>query len=1047
MQNKGAISIFAILLSLACIFYLSFSWITRRIENEARTFAWSVANTPANIELAKKHAAGDSVAEKLFLDSIRQKAEYRYLDSVRKLKVNVFPYKYIFTYEDCKEHEINLGLDLKGGMNVTLEVSVADIIRNMSARPDDKNLNIALAKARALETKEKRHLAEIFADELKKIDPGVSLASYFRSSEMGDKITFETPDEKIIDFIKERVDEAIATSEKTLRARIDKFGVTQPNIQPLEASGRILIELPGVTDKERVRKLLVQGANLEFWETYTLEELAEKIQAADKRLSEILAVNKTNPDTIASADTLTTMDTTVQTRTDTAKANDTASVLSLLSSADTTKKSSSLSIEDTSAASKFKREHPLFTLLFQTDNTGKLILESTGPVVGFAAYKDTAKIMEYLSMDKIKRLFPDNLKFAWTLKSPYPINEDVGVVGLVALKATGRNKKPALYGDIITDASKEYDQRGGGVPHISMTMNDEAAQTWANITAENAPVGDKPGRSIAIVLDGVVYSYPTVQGKIPGGRSQITGNFTDREANDLVNILKAGKMPAKARIVEETIVGPTLGKESIAAGFQSFIIALIIIFIFMMVYYGKGGLVADIMLLLNTFFIVGVLASLGAVLTLPGIAGIVLVIGLSVDANVLIYERIREELRAGKGLQLSISDGYKHALSSILDSNITTLLLGIILYSYGSGPVQGFATTLIIGILCSLFCAIFISRLVIEWMLARKMDISFSIPATANAFRNVNIDFVKRRRNYYIFSGIIIITGIVFFIKNGGFTMGVDFKGGRSYIVRFEEPVKTESVTNALKKTFGTESGEQVKTYGNENQVRITTAYMIDDTSSNAEQIVEEKLKAALALLQNKSEIIQSQKVGSTVSRDLRNNSIWTVFFSCVLMFIYILVRFKGWQYGLGATVALFHDVLVIFSCYTIFDGILPFTLEINQDFIAAILTVMGYSMTDTVVVFDRIREYLSVKGKAALEPGEEKNKIINYALNSTLSRTMITSLTTFFVLLVIFFFGGDAIRSFAFALLIGVIIGTYSSLCIATPIVVDFDKKKKTVV
>ncbi|MFI5164290.1 MAG: protein translocase subunit SecDF [Bacteroidia bacterium] len=1043
MQNKGAIRIFAILLGLACLFYLSFSWITRKIEGEARESADKIISKTEIIDLAKKHASGNAEIEKAFLDSARAKAEYIFLDSVRKLPVDFPLYRSVFTYEDCKEHEINLGLDLKGGMNVTLEVSVPDIIRNMSSKPDDKKLNLALGVARVREQKEKKPFAEIFAEELRAADPGASLASYFRTIEMKGKIDFNTKDDEVIKLIKARVDEAIATSEKTLRARIDKFGVTQPNIQKLEASGRIMIELPGVKDKERVRKLLQGTANLEFWETYDNEEAIVKLVDADKRLAEVLALPD-GKDTALVSDSTKKDSTNITAKADASKIkvkNDSAkkdtSVLSKLGldKKDTSKKAiSQKAKQDTSALAKAKREHPLFFLLQPfLDQKGKAV---PGPVVGRALIKDTARIMSYLSNEKIKRVLPDNIKFAWTYK---PVKGADAVTQLIALKVTRRDKKAALYGDIMTDARKEYDQRQQGRPHISMTMTDEAGQTWAALT------GDNVGKSVAVVLDGYVYSYPTVQGKITGGISQITGDFTSSEADDLVNILKAGKMPAPARIVSETIVGPTLGAESISAGFKSFIIALLLVFVFMIFYYSKAGIIADIVLLLNTFFIIGVLASLGAVLTLPGIAGLVLVIGISVDANVLIYERIREELRGGKGLQLALADGYKHAMSSILDSNITTLLLGIILYSYGSGPVQGFATTLIIGILCSLFSAIFISRIVFETLLDRKMDISFSIPLTQNLFKNINIDFVKGRKFYYMFSSAIILTGVIFFFKHGGFTMGVDFKGGRSYYVRFEKPVQTEAVGDALRTNFGTRP--EVKTFGTEgNEVRITSSYMIDDTSQTADQQVEQKLNAGLSALNNKSTILQSQKVGGTISRDLRNNAVWTILFSCALMFLYILIRFKGWQYGLGATVALFHDVLVVLSCYTIFDGLVPFTLEINQDFIAAILTVMGYSMTDTVVVFDRIREYLSEKGKVTLIPGEEKNRIINYALNSTLSRTMITSLITFFVLVAIFFFGGEVIRSFAFALLIGIIIGTYSSICIATPIVIDFDRRKKEI-
>lgn len=1036
MQNKGAISFFAILLALACLFYLSFSWITRSVESTARATAEQIASKPEITELAKKRANGNAEIEKAFLDSVRLKAERTFLDSVRKLPVDFPLYSYVFTYEDCKDHEINLGLDLKGGMNVTLEVSVADIIRNMSAKPDDAKLNLAIGKARVREHKEKKHLAELFAEELRSIDPGASLASYFRTIELKGKIDFNTPDETVIALIKERVDEAIATSEKTLRARIDKFGVTQPNIQKLETSGRILIELPGVNDPERVRKLLQGTANLEFWETYENEEAIGKLVEADKRLAEILGF-VIKKDTAAAADSLKAVakadSLKAVAKTDTSK-NDTASALSQLGLNDTAKSAAALKAqEDTSAMAKAKREHPLFFLLQPfIDQQGKAV---PGPIVGRALIKDTAQIMNYLNNEKVKRVLPDNIKFAWTYK---PVKGAESVTQLIALKVTRRDKKAAMYGDIMTDARKEYDQRQQGRPNISMTMTDEAGQTWAALT------GDNIGKSIAIVLDGYVYSFPTVQGKISGGTSQITGDFTGQEADDMVNILKAGKMPAPARIVEETVVGPTLGRESAEAGFLSFGIALLVVFIFMAFYYGKAGIVADIALIINMFFIVGVLASLGAVLTLPGIAGIVLTIGLSVDANILIFERVREELARGKGITLAIQDGFRHAMSSIMDANITLLLLGLILYMYGSGPVQGFATTLIIGILCSLFCAILISRIIFDGMLNRKKDISFSIPLTQNAFKNINIDFVKRRKLYYLLSTAVIALGVFFYVKHDGFKLGVDFKGGRSYYVNFEDPILTENVRDVLRGSFDNHPIE-VKTFGTEgDRVRITTSYMIDDTSSNAQAIVDEKLHSGLAGLNNTYVIESQTKVGETISRDLRNNAVWTILFSCLMMFIYILVRFKGWQYGLGATIALFHDVAVVLSCYTIFDGILPFTLEINQDFIAGILTVMGYTMTESVIVFDRIREYLNDRGQKDLQPGEEKNRIINYALNSTLSRTINTSLTIFFVLIVIFIFGGEVIRGFIFALLIGRIIGTYSSLCISTPIVIDFDRTKK---
>jgi SecD/SecF fusion protein len=607
---------------------------------------------------------------------------------------------------------------------------------------------------------------------------------------------------------------------------------------------------------------------------------------------------------------------------------------------------------------------------------------------------------------------------------------------LFAIKQTDSKGKAALSGDIITDARKDYDQRSGGMPLISMSMNTEAAAKWKRITGANR------GRCVAVVMDNMVYSAPRVNGEIAGGQSQITGNFTDAEADALAAILSAGKLPAPARIVEENVVGASLGQEAIDSGMMSFVIALVVILLFMAAYYNKAGIVANVALVANMFFIMGILTSMGAVLTLPGIAGIVLTIGLAVDANILIFERVREELALGKSAAQSIKEGFKHAMSSIIDSNVTLLLLGIILYVFGSGPVQGFATTLCIGILASLFSAILITRVIFEWMLERKMTIPFDNNFTRNAFKSLHFDFVGRRKFYYAFSSVIIITGFIFFFKNHGLNLGVDFKGGRTYTVRFDKDVSTEEIKRSLAKEFG--EAPTVKTIGSgSSQVKITTTYRVADNDVNVDKDVEKQLLAGLAKFGAKEDnIVQSQKVGPTIATDVVYGAYGAILFSCLMMFIYIVIRFRKWQYGLGSVVALFHDVLVVLSFYTIFDGILPFSLEIGQDFIAAILTVMGYTMTETVVVFDRIREKLTESGKADVF-GEERNKLINYALNSTLSRTILTSLTVFFVLLVIFIFGGESIRGFIFALLIGRVIGTYSSLCISTPIVVDFDKKK----
>jgi SecD/SecF fusion protein len=664
-----------------------------------------------------------------------------------------------------------------------------------------------------------------------------------------------------------------------------------------------------------------------------------------------------------------------------------------------------------------------------TDEKGNPKAFAEGATIGFSTSKaDTALVNKYLAIAKSKNVFPSKLKFMWGAKEVEQKNADGKIVGtyfeLFAIKQTDSKGKAALSGDIITDARKDYDQSQGGVPLISMSMNSEAAQRWATITGANK------GKCVAVVMDNMVYSAPRVNDQITGGQSRITGNFTDSEADALSAILSAGKLPAPARIVEENFVGPSLGQEAIDSGLLSFVIALIVILVFMAAYYNKSGLVANIALIANMFFIMGILTSLGAVLTLPGIAGIVLTIGLAVDANILIFERIREELALGKSTSQSIKEGFKHAMSSIIDSNVTLAILAVILYVFGSGPVQGFATTLF-------------TRVIFEWMLERKMEIPFDNSVTRSAFKNISFDFVGRRKIYYAISTVVIILGIVFYFKEGGLNLGVDFKGGRTYQVRFEKDMNTDDIKKALSPVFEGAPAE-VKTIGGSNQAKITTTYRVSDNNPNSDKEVEALLNKGLTTLNTAYEIIQTQKVGPTIATDIVYGAYGAVLFSCLMMFLYIVVRFRKWQYGLGSVVALFHDVLIVLSCYTIIHGLFPklLNLEIGQDFIAAILTVMGYTMTETVVVFDRIREKLSESGKVDVY-GEERNKLINFALNSTLSRTILTSLTVFFVLLVIFIFGGEGIRGFIFALLIGRVIGTYSSLCISTPIVVDFDKKK----
>ncbi len=1047
MQNKGAIKIFALLLGIACIFYLSFTWVTRGVEGDATEYAQNLMNSPKVIETAK--------AKGLNVDSLRTSYEDRFLDSMKK--VEVYPLLG-YTYEDCKKQEINLGLDLRGGMNVTLEVSVLDIIKNLSNNSLDIPFNNALKETQKnLGVNNNDDFVTLFEKEYKKAAPSGKLAPLFQSIENKSKISYNSSNEEVIKFIRERVNEAVANAEKTFRSRIDRFGVTQPNIQKLESTGRILVELPGVKDKARVRELLQGTANLEFWETYENGEVAPMLDKANTIIAQYLnattEIAKTDSLAPKAIDTLAVANATPA-ATPSAVANSTPEVK------DTTKKdsaslakapvTSSVNAQDT-AIKGFMKRVPLFSV-FQNafglvplkgrvtlDEKGNPKTYAEGPVVGFATTKaDTAKVNALLKIAIERNAFPSKLRFMWGNKEVETKNEEGTVVGgyyeLFAVKTSDSKGKPALSGDIITDARKDYNQQSGGSPFISMNMNNEASTKWARITGANV------GKSIAVVMDNMVYSAPRVNGEITGGSSQISGNFTDSEADGLAAILSAGKLPAPAHIVEESVVGPTLGKEAIDSGLMSFVIALLVILVFMYVYYNKSGLVANIALIANMFFIMGILTSLHAVLTLPGIAGIVLTIGLAVDANILIFERVREELALGKSTNQAIKEGFKHAMSSIIDSNVTLAILAVILYVFGSGPVQGFATTLFIGICTSLFSAILITRVIFEWMLDRKMEIPFDTTATRNAFKKLHFDFVGKRKIYYIISTLVIVAGVFFFFKNHGLNLGVDFKGGRTYKVRFDNAVNTDDVKKCLAVPF--ESAPEVKTLGSATQVKITTTFKVNDKTSNADSIADAQLNKGLLTLGNKYEVMSSQKVGATIATDVVYGAYGAVLFSCLMMFIYIVVRFRKWQYGLGSVVALFHDVLIVLSFYTIFDGVLPFSLEIGQDFIAAILTVMGYTMTETVVVFDRIRERLSESGKADVF-GEERNKLINYALNSTLSRTILTSLTVFFVLLVIFIFGGESIRGFIFALLIGRIIGTYSSLCISTPIVVDFDKKQ----
>jgi len=992
MQNRNFIKIVAIVFAIVCLYQLSFTWVANGVEDDAVAYAADFNENEREIK------------EKFYLDSISSEEVY---DIVLTS----------YTYAECQQREINLGLDLKGGMNVTLEVMVIDVVKALSNQNKDETFNLAIKNTLKAQENSQDDFVTIFGREYEKIAPAANtgLSALFSTPDLRDKVQFSSTNLEVIEVLKIEVEDAISRSFNILRSRIDRFGVTQPNIQRLETAGRILVELPGIKDPERARKLLQSTAQLEFWETYEYSELFQGLESANVFLRETVESVNIEVDSV-DVDIIEALEEESKDLTADLLAEIEADTLAT----DTT--ANSLSFEE------FANENPLYALLYpNVDQQNQL---NSGPVVGFCAVKDTAALNVYLKDDAIRKFFPVDVKFAYTVK---PYDPDGKFVQLVALKSD-RNGKSAMEGDVVTDAVQVFGQFASSA-EVSMEMNAEGAKQWKRLTAENIK------KSVAIVLDGYVYSYPTVQAEIAGGRSSITGNFTVNEAKDLANILKSGKLPAPARIIEEAIVGPSLGEEAISSGLTSFIFALLLVLVYMIFYYNGAGMASNIALLANIFFIFGVLSSLGAVLTLPGIAGIILTIGMSVDANVLIYERIREELSNGKGLRLAIEDGYNNAYSSIIDANVTTLLTGIILYTFGTGPIKGFATTLIIGILTSLFAAIFITRLVISYRLNRGKAISFSTKLTKGAFKNINIDFIGNRKRFYILSSIIVLLGIGSLVTKG-LNYGVDFVGGRTYVVRFDDTVNNEDLRSELTDVFVDSDGlnytPQVKTFGDDNQVKITTSFMIESNEIATDLIVESKLSEGLSTTGLQYEIMSSQKVGPTIADDIKDAAVWSVLFSLLVIFLYILIRFRKWQFSLGAVVAVFHDVLIVLSIFSIFYGFLPFSLEIDQAFIAAILTIIGYSLNDTVVVFDRVREYMNDNKKKGV------HELINGALNSTLSRTINTSLTTFCVLLIIFIFGGEVIRGFMFALMVGVIVGTYSSLFVASPIMMDTMKKKE---
>ena len=994
MQIKGAIRFLAIMLAVICIYYLSFTWITTGIYKDA-----------------EQYAQGDPVKE------------YEYLDSISSEEVYNLGFRK-YTFRECQEREINLGLDLKGGMNVILEISVEDIIKAMANNSKDTTFQRAISLAREYSKESREDFVTLFGRAFNEIDPNAKLAAIFNTIELKDKIDFNSTNDDVLKVIREESKDAIDNSFNILRSRIDRFGVVQPNIQRLEGStGRIMVELPGVKDQERVRDLLQGTANLEFWETYNNTQVYGYLLQANEV---IYGIEKAQKELEKSEEAVVEVEETVTE--EPTEETEELSLLDQLESDTITQDSEDLT------QNQIAERYPLFSVLRPSINpqSGQPM---EGSVVGMAHFSDTSDVNKYMKMDQVSSVFPRDMEFKWHVKA-YKYDESESYYELHAIKVTGRDGKAPLDGDVVTDARSEFDQSGGA--EVSMAMNADGAKIWARLTKNNI------GNSIAIVLDDYVYSAPTVQVEITGGRSSISGDFTVNEAKDLANILKSGKLPAPARIIQEEVVGPSLGQEAIDSGLNSFLIAFLVVLAYMVFYYSRqAGLVADLALVANMFFIMGVLASLGAVLTLPGIAGIILTIGMSVDANVLIYERIREELAAGKGVKLAVKDGYKNAYSAIIDANVTTLLVAVILYVFGTGPIKGFATTLLVGILTSLFTAIFLTRLIFEWYLKRNKTISYSTKLTDNAFKNTAIQFLEKRKIFYAISAIVIFVGVGSLITRG-LNQGVDFTGGRTYVVRFENSVSTIDIANYLDEVYG--HAPEVKIFGDDNQVKITTKYRIDEDAVEVDKDVETKLFEGLNPILgddvtfddfNTNYKMSSHKVGATIADDILYKSLVVIVLALVLMFVYIFIRFRNWQYGLGAITALLHDVLIILGIFSLTWGILPFSLEIDQAFIAAILMVVGYSINDTVVVFDRIREYVT------LYPKRDRRTILNGALNSTLSRTFSTSLSTFIVLLAIFIFGGEVIRGFVFALLVGVVVGTYSSLFIATPVVFDTVHKK----
>ena len=980
MQNKGFVKVFAVLLTLACAFYLSFSFVTRYQMNKA-------AEDP--------------------------KGSAHYLDSMQNQKV----WLGIYTLKQCREMEIGLGLDLKGGMNVILEVSVPDVVKALADNKPDEAFNKAVAEAAKLQINSQEDFITLFIREYKKLAPEGKLAELFATQQLKDKVNTRSTDAEVEKVLREEVSAAVDNSFNVLRTRIDRFGVAQPNIQTLEGKmGRIMVELPGIKEPERVRKLLQGTANLEFWETFEAKDIVPVLASADNRARGLLNADAPADSAMVEADT-------------TAVAE--ASAVSAKDSLAAALKGETATASNTNIE-ELKKEHPLLAVL-QLNQSG------VGCIVGYADYKDTADVNRILNMKAVKEVMPRDLKLMWGVKAS-DMDKTGRIFELYAIKSTERNGRAPLEGDVVTDAKDEYDQFNK--PCVSMSMNTEGSRRWAALTKKNI------GKEIAIVLDGYVYSAPRVNSEITGGNSQITGNFTPEVTKDLANVLKSGKMPAPARIVQEDIVGPSLGQESINQGIVSFIVALIVLMIYMCAMYGFiPGMVANGALFINFFFTLGILSSFQAALTMSGIAGMVLSLGMAVDANVLIYERTKEELRAGKGTKQALAEGYKNAFSAIFDSNLTSIITGIILFNFGTGPIRGFATTLIIGILCSFFSAVFLTRLVYEHFMNKDkwLNLTFTTGISKNLMQNVHYNFMGiTKRSFTIWGVVIVVCIISFFVR--GLAQSIDFTGGRNFVVQFEQVVQPETVRSLLQPKVGDANVQAIALGTDGKTIRVTTNYRINEDSPTIDAEIEEFLYNALKegnLLgegttleifidrDNRAggSIISSQKVGPSIADDIKTSAVWSVVLALIAIGLYILIRFNNIAFSIGATVALMVDTVLIIGAYSLCYGWMPFSLEIDQTFIGAILTAIGYSINDKVVIFDRVREFVG------LYPKRDRTQLFNDSLNTTLARTINTSLSTLIVLLSIFILGGDSIRSFAFAMILGVVIGTLSSLFVAAPV------------